>query len=273
MLLATLFFQFMNMCVKFVPHIPAHEIIFFRCIVSLLFSYIHLSILKIPLWGNQKGILILRGLFGLISLTAFFVTLQRMPLATAVTIQYLSPIFTISFAALFLYEKTRWIQYLFFAFSFAGIIIVRGFDNRITTPDLLLGIGSAIFSGLAYTMIRKTRNSEHPLVVVFYFPLVALPFISAWCFIDWVQPTGSDWIFLILTGVFTQAAQVMMTRAFQLEPASVISGIQYLGLILSFSIGYFIFDETFTLINLAGMGMIVAGVMMNYFYEHSKHIK
>jgi len=269
-LLATVFFQLMNTCVKFVPDIPAHQIIFFRCIISLSFSFVHLKMLNIDPWGNNKVALILRGIFGMASLTAFFITLQRMPLATAVTIQYLSPIFTIIFATFILGEKTRPLQYLFFILSFIGVLIVRGFDERIATTDLILGITSAMFSGLAYNMIRKSRNTEHPLVVVFYFPLVALPIITVWCFTEWVNPQGWDWVFLILTGIFTQIAQVFMTRAYQLEKASTISGLQYLGLIYSLSIGYFIFDETYTWMSILGMILIVLGILFNLFYEKVK---
>lgn len=269
-LLATIFFQLMNTCVKFVPHIPAHQIIFFRSIISLSVSFIHLKILNIHPWGNNKVALILRGIFGMASLTAFFITLQRMPLATAVTIQYLSPIFTIIFATFILGEKSKPLQYLFFIISFAGVVIVRGFDDRIATNDLMLGILSAMFSGLAYNMIRKSRNSEHPIVVVFYFPLVALPIITIWCLTEWVDPVGWDWLFLILTGVFTQVAQVFMTKAYQLEKASTISGLQYLGLIYSLTIGYFIFDETYSWLSLVGMGLIVSGILLNLLYEKIK---
>lgn len=221
-------------------------------------------------WGNNKVALILRGIFGMASLTAFFITLQRMPLATAVTIQYLSPIFTIIFATFILGEKSKPLQYLFFIISFAGVVMVRGFDDRIATNDLMLGILSAMFSGLAYNMIRKSRNTEHPLVVVFYFPLVALPIISVWCLTEWVNPMGWDWLFLILTGVFTQIAQVFMTKAYQLEKAAIISGLQYLGLIYSLSIGYFLFDETYSWLSLLGMALIVTGILFNLLYEKIK---
>jgi len=264
---STLFFAIMNACVKLLEHIPAHEIIFFRCFISLVASYIQLQAIGVSPWGNNKVALILRGIFGMTSLTAFFITLQRMPLASAVTIQYLSPIFTIIFAGFILNEKARPVQYLFFLLAFAGVVLVRGFDNRIATGDLLLGLTSAVFSGLAYNMIRKSRNTEHPLVVVFYFPLVALPLISVWSFTHWVNPAGWDWLLLLIVGVSTQAAQVLMTRAFQLEKASSISGWQYFGLVYSLAIGYFLFDEAYPLASLAGMLLIVAGVLMNYFYD------
>ncbi len=94
MLLAGIFFAMMNVSVKFVPHIPAVEIIVFRSIFSLIFSFAVLKQLKVPVFGNDKVGLIIRGVVGSISLILFFYTLQRIPLASAVTIQYLSPIFT-----------------------------------------------------------------------------------------------------------------------------------------------------------------------------------
>jgi drug/metabolite transporter (DMT)-like permease len=267
LLLSTVFFAAMNTCVKFLPHIPAHEIIFFRCVISLGFSYIQLKAININPWGNNKAALILRGIFGMTSLTAFFITLQHMPLASAVTIQYLSPIFTIIFAGFILHEKTKPVQYIFFFSAFAGVVLVHGFDERIATGDLLLGLISAVFSGLAYNMIRKSRNTEHPLVVVFYFPLVALPFITIWCITDWVSPHGWDWLLLAVIGLSTQAAQVLMTRAYQLEKASSISGLQYFGLVYSLIIGYFIFNELYPAASLGGMLLIVVSILLNYFYE------
>jgi drug/metabolite transporter (DMT)-like permease len=116
-------------------------------------------------------------------------------------------------------------------------------------------------------MIRKSRNTEHPLVVVFYFPLVALPFITIWCITDWVSPHGWDWLLLAVIGLSTQAAQVLMTRAYQLEKASSISGLQYFGLVYSLIIGYFIFNELYPAASLGGMLLIVVSILLNYFYE------
>ena len=94
MLLSTLFFALMNVCIKLVPHIPAIEIIFFRSVISMVMSYLVLRRQQVNIWGTNKGLLITRGITGAIALVLYFTTLQNIPLATAVTIQYLSPIFT-----------------------------------------------------------------------------------------------------------------------------------------------------------------------------------
>ena len=92
MLLAGIFFAMMNVSVKYIPHIPAIEIIVFRSIFSLIFSYLVLKKQKVNVFGNNKKWLIIRGVVGSIGLISFFYTLQNIPLASAVTIQYLSPI-------------------------------------------------------------------------------------------------------------------------------------------------------------------------------------
>jgi len=270
LVLATFFYALMNVCIKFVFHIPLMEIVLARCIISLIASYTHLKVIKQPIWGNNKKALILRGLFGMVSLTAFFYTLQQMPLASAVTIQYLSPIFTIILATFIVGERTTLIQYGFFAISFIGVIFIKAFDLRVSVLEVGLGITSAFFSGLAYNMIRKTSSTEHPMVVVFYFPLVALPFALIGTCFDFRMPTGTDWIFLILAGVFTQLGQTFMTIALQLEKASGIVNLQYAGMLFSLILGYIIFNEKYPELSLLGMVLIVIGIILNFLYTHRR---
>ena len=266
LVLATLFYALMNVCIKFVFHIPVMEVVLVRCVISLIASYVHLKLIHQPIWGNNKKALILRGLFGMISLTAFFYTLQQIPLASAVTIQYLSPIFTIIFATFIVKEKTKWVQYLFFLISFIGVVFIKGFDTRISFLNLGIGITSAFFSGLAYNMIRKTSTSEHPMVVVFYFPLVAFPFAFIGTTFDFIMPTHTDWIFLLLAGIFTQLGQTFMTIALQQEKASGIVNLQYAGMLFSLILGYFIFKETYPILSLVGMLLIIIGIILNFIY-------
>lgn len=267
MLLATFFFSLMNLSIKFVAHIPAVEVILFRSAVSLAASYYMIRRLNLNPLGNNRKFLLLRGFFGMISLTTFFFTLQKMPLASAVTLQYLSPIFTLLFAVFFLKETVHWIQWLCFGVAFAGVAIIRGFDDRVELPYLLLGIISAMFSGLAYNSVRKLRDTDHPLVVVFYFPLVAFPFALVGCFFKWVTPIGWDWLWLILTGVFTQIAQVNLTHALQNEKLAAISGLNYLGIIYALLLGYFFFGETYNWVVMIGIFLVLTGVLLNFFLK------
>jgi len=268
MLIATLVFSTMNVAVKLLPHIPAVEIVFFRSAVSLVLSLGILKVVKVPIWGNNYKLLILRGASGAMALVLYFKLIQDIPLASATTILFLSPVFASILGIFFVNEKVRPVQWLFYVISFLGIIMIKGFDGRIATIYLLMGFSSSFFSGIAFNCIRKLNTSEHPLVIIFYFPLVTLPITGIWTFYNWVTPVGTDWIILIMVGVLTQIAQYFMTRSFQTEEISKVASLRYLGIIYALIFGYFLFNESFTLAVFLGMALTVSGVVLNIWYKH-----
>ncbi|HAD96065.1 MAG TPA: EamA family transporter, partial [Cryomorphaceae bacterium] len=97
MLISVLGFAFMNLTVKFLHRLPATELVLFRSLVSLVLCLYFLRKKRIKPWGNSRKYLVLRGIFGVTALSLFFYTLQKLPLGSAITIQYLSPIFTAFF--------------------------------------------------------------------------------------------------------------------------------------------------------------------------------
>lgn len=267
MLLSTLFFALMNVCVKLVPHIPAVEIIFFRSVISMVMSYLVLRRQQVNIWGTHKGLLITRGITGAIALILYFTTLQNIPLATAVTLQYLSPIFTTILGIFIVKEKVKPWQWIFFLVSFAGILVIEGVDVRISPFYLMIGVAGAAISGISYNVIRKLNTREHPLVIVFYFPMVALPFSGIYSLFEWVQPAGWDWAILLLVGIFTQLAQYYMTMSYQSEELSKVAHLNYIGIFYALLLGFIMFGETFTIGSYVGMALVLVGVILNIRYK------
>lgn len=263
MVLSVFFFSLMNLGVKFIPHLPPTEIVFFRSLVSMILSVQYLLRMRINPFKGDLRFLFLRGLAGVAALTLFFVTLQKLPLAGAATIQYLSPIFTAVFSFLWLKETVPVLRWLMFGLSFTGVLVMQGFDHRIPLDYALLGIVSAMFAGLAYYSIGVLKNKVEPIVVVTWFPMVALPIMGLVSIFVWVTPKGTDWLYLIAIGICTQLGQLFMTKAFMAESASAASGLKYLGLIFSFLWGFIFFEETYNLFSLLGMLMIITGVVVN----------
>jgi len=270
MLLATFFFSVMNFAVKMLPHIPAVEIVFFRSVVSFIISLSILKATKVPIWGKNYRLLILRGASGAMALILYFRLIQEIPLASATTILFLTPIFATVLGIFFVKEKVYPIQWFFFILSFLGIIMVKGFDMRIALIYLLLGFSSSLFSGIAFNCIRKLNTSEHPLVIILYFPLVTLPITGIWTLFHWVQPHGMDWFILLMVGVLTQIAQYFMTRSFQSEEISKVASLRYLGIIYALIFGYVFFDENFNFMVYMGMLLTIIGVVLNIWYKHSQ---
>ena len=263
MLLSVVGFAFMNLVVKFLYRIPPTELVLFRSIVSLVLSYYLIKKRKLNPWGVQRKFLFLRGLFGATSLTLFFYTLQKLPIGTAITLQYLSPIFTAFFAIFILKEPVRRLQWLFFGLSLIGIILIKGFDPAVTPFMFACGIASAIFSGLAYNMIRLVKDTDSAVVVVFYFPLVAIPIMIVFSFYHWVQPIGWEWGGLLLMGLLTQFAQMNMTKALQSTALNKIAGFKYIGILFALSFDVLLFDITYGWVTLIGIICVVIGVLLN----------
>lgn len=263
MLLAGLFFALMNVCVKYVSHIPTVEVVFFRSLFSLIASYVILRRDKIPVFGNNKPLLILRGIAGCIGLLGSFYTLQNIPLASAVTINYLSPFFTAILGIYIVKQPVKPIRFLYFAIAIIGVMMLKGFDTRISPIDLVIGLTAALFSGLAYNIISKLKTSEHPLVIIFYFPLITLPFVTAYTLLKWQTPMGWDWGLLLLIGVFTQIAQYYMTLSYQSANLAKVASLNYLGIVYALIFGYVLFNETFSQYAILGFMLILVAVILN----------
>jgi drug/metabolite transporter (DMT)-like permease len=263
MLISTAAFSLMQLCVKFLNHLPTHELILFRSAISLVLSLGYLIPKGINPLGNNRKFLLLRGVFGVTALSLFFITLQKLPLASAVTVQYLSPVFTAIIAIFMLGEKIKKIQWLFFGLAFLGVALLKGFDERIPMLYLGLGVLSAFFAGAAYNCIRMVKDTDHPLVVVFYFPMVATPIMLVLSYFEWITPIGWEWAWILLLGIFTQIGQVFMTKALQAEKANLVASLKYLGSVYALGFGYFIFGETYDWISIVGILLILSGVVLN----------
>ena len=267
MLLSTFLFACMNVLVKLVAHIPAMEVVFFRSVISLVISYTILKNKGIFVWGNNKPLLIARGATGAIGLILYFVLIQQIPLATAVTLQFITPIVTAVLGLLLLRERVQPWQWVFFLLSFAGIWVVNGFDSRVTPLHLLMGLMAALGAGMAYTIIRKLKKSEHPLVIVMYFPLVTMPITGLYSAWHWVMPQGIEWLTLLGIGLLTQFAQYFLTKSFQEEEINKVVGLNYLSILYALFFGYVFFEESFNIYTYLGMLLVVGGVILNIWYK------
>ncbi len=273
-LISVLCFAIVNVFVKTLINLglPAHELVLFRSLVSILFCIGVIKKLGIPFFGVNKLWLLLRGFFGTTALVMFFLTLKDLPLAVATTIQYLSPIFTVIFAIYLNNQKVKPVQWLFFIIAFSGIFIMKAEDlldpeKVLNWKPLLLGLGSATLSGMAYNSIIKCKSTDHPITIVMYFPLVATPLMAIWCLYEWVTPQGIQWLYIILMGCFTQIAQVFMTRALTSEKASIVTPYKYVGSIFAVSFGMIFFSEYLSYVTLLGIIIVIFGVLVNTFYE------
>lgn len=255
-----------NVFVKQLSAMPVLEIVFFRSIVAGALCVYGIRKAKVVWTGNNKKYLILRGVAGTVALVLFFLTLQNIPLASATTIQYLSPIFTATIAVFFLKESVRVMQWVFYAMAFSGVLLIKNFDPRVSVLYLVVGIIAALGSGIAYNFVRRLKDSEHPLVIILYFQIIGLAVSLPALLFAWETPVGLDWLYLFCVGIFSYLGQIFLTNAFSRERAASVAIIVYTGLVYAIAIGWFFYGEGQTVYTFAGMALVVGGVIMSVIY-------
>lgn len=267
MLISTFAFACMNVTVKYLANVNAFQIVFFRSISSLFFTFGFLFKNKIPILGTNHKLLILRGLVGVTSMTLFFISVKYLSVGTAVSLRYIAPIFAAMFAVLFLKEKIKPLQWLFFIMAFSGVLVLKGLDHNVNTYGLILVLIASVFSGLVYIIISKIGKSEHPVVIVNYFMIVATITGGVLSINNWVNPKGIEWLLLFGLGVFGYFGQVYMTKAFQSASTSQVAPLKYIEVIFTLLFGIFLFSEVYTVWSLLGIALIVGGLILNVWYK------
>lgn len=263
MLISTLSFAFINLIIKELSYISVFQLVFLRSLLNSIYSYIYLKKNQISLRGNYQRNLILRGISGFLAFSLFVYTIQNMPLATAVTIQYLSPIFTTLIALFFLNEKFPYIRFLFYAIAFLGVFIIKGIDNSISLFLILVGIISSFFSGISYNLVRSLRNTDEPELVVFYFVFIAMLFSFPLALLEWKSLGIKELLLVIGMSILTQIAQTAMTKAYQSEALSKLSILNYLGILYAIFLGYLFYHEKIDFYQIVGTLCILSGVLAN----------
>ncbi|WP_343912469.1 DMT family transporter [Aquimarina litoralis] len=268
MILSTISFTVMNLLVKYLEGFSAYQLVFFRSIGTLFFTMPFLLHHKIPILGNQKKWLILRGLAGVTSMGLFFMSVEYLKIGSAVSLRYLSPIFATLLAVLFLKEKVKHIQWLFFLIAFSGVLIIKGFDTEINSFGLLLIVLSALFSGFVYVLINKIGLRDHPVVIVNYFMWISTVLGGILSIFQWTKtPQGTEWALLLSLGVFGYFGQLFMTKAFQSQATNKVVSLKYMEVIFTMIAGVFIFGDNYPILSVLGTVMVITGLVLNMFYK------
>ena len=265
---AAFFFSVMSLLVKFAGRtLPSQEIVFSRSLVMVVLTYTTLRRRRIPVLGQRRGLLAVRGILGFAALSCFYYALVHLPLADATVIQYTNPAFAALFAVLVLGERMRLREIACVAMSIGGVLLVA-------RPELLFGgpagldpiavavaLAGAVLSAAAYVTVRLLAT-EHHLVVIFYFAVISTLGSAPATAIKAVLPGPVELLLLLGVGVSTQLGQVFMTKGLHLERTGRATATSLVQIVFAGLWGALFFSQVPGPLGLAGAGLIVAGVLL-----------
>lgn len=281
MLSSALSFSLMGVCVKAVgERIPVGEVVMARSAVSLLLSVVMLRQAGLEPWGERRGLLVLRGVIGTGALLCVFAALAQLPLAPATVLQYLQPTFTAVLAWLVLRER---IGLRMLLAALLGWLAVLALSNPqelmgllgplgawlgqrqqpLPWGGVLLAIAGALLSACAYVSVRALGRTEHPLVIVFYFPLVGLVLTLPLVALQPVWPTAWEALALVGVGLFTQLGQIGVTKGLLGMPAGRATAMSYGQVPLAALWGWWFFREPLDPDTAVAAGLVLAATLLS----------
>lgn len=266
MLVAAALFALMSVLVKHASATfsPA-ELVFYRSAFGLLAIWGVIAIGQRRLWAPLATphfkAHIWRGLSGFTALVLFFYALARLPLATAVTLNYTAPLFLAALSAWWLRERHGRGLIGAVLLGFVGIVLllrpqVQGQDWL----PALAGLASGMLAAVAYVNVKNLgKLGESEWRVVFYFTLLATVGGAAWMAVaGFHMPQPGDWPGLIGIGVTATVAQLALTRAYHRGRTLTVGSLAYSTVGFSALYGVLLFGEHLPLLAWIGMAVVAA---------------
>jgi drug/metabolite transporter (DMT)-like permease len=264
MLVAGFFFAAAGVFVKIgSTDFGAAELGFYRCIFTVIVALPALRMMGSTAKSQYIGTHLLRGMLGAVSLIGYFYAITQLPLATAVTLNYTSPLFLAVTTTVVLGE--RFSPWLIFAIvlGFGGVtmLLQPNFEEG-KAGAAMIGLFSGVVASWAYLSVRTLgRLGEPDWRVVFWFGAVGATVCAAWQLIT----TGfhairadNAWV-LVGLGVSGVLAQLAMTRAYRTGNTLVVSAFSYSAIVFGTIATIVLWNDTLDWLEWTGMAVIVAG--------------
>ncbi len=270
MLVAAFAFALMGVCVKFASeHYNAVELVAYRGLVSMALTFAWAHSLGVSLKTQRLGMHAWRGIIGALSLLAWFYALQNLPLATAMTLNYMSSIWVAAFlvGGALMYGKAQTQganQSALFATVLAGfggvVMVLRPAFEANQLWAGLIGMFSGITAALAYLQVTAlSRAGEPEARVVFYFAVASAVFGLAGSVFAGFSPWSAEHaLWLLPIGLLASAGQLCMTRAYASGATMLVANLQYSGIVFAAVLGMIVFGDKLPLIAWGGMLIIIA---------------
>jgi drug/metabolite transporter (DMT)-like permease len=241
-------------------------------VAFMRFAFMAAPVLAVPrllrqaLAFQRVDLLIYRGVFGGAAILLYFLAISHIPVGIATLLNYVSPVFSVAFAALFLGERVDRRLLLPLAAALIGMVLAAGGGGR---PGELLrfsrweiaGMTSAVLTGAAVAAIRAARRTEGSWAIYGSLTLFGLLATGPFALVDFKLPTPREWLLLAGVGLGSVAAQLLMTYAYRWVTNLQAGVLSQLTVVLSMLLGAVFLGDRPAPLQIVGSLLTLAGVI------------
>ncbi len=204
-----------------------------------------------------------RVVLGLIGMTSWFLALALLPVGEVTAIGFLTPLFSIMGAALFLGEIVRWRRWTATLIGFAGALIILRPGLGEVGPGTWLALIAAIAMAAASLMIKRLSDRDDPDKVVLISVLMQTPIALIPALFVWQWPDPFLWAVFAVMGALGMLGHITLARAFAAADASLVMGVDFARLPFAVLFGFALFGELIDIWTWIGAGVIFAASLYN----------
>jgi len=266
MIAASFLFACMGVCVKLgAQQFSPGELVFYRGLIAAAIFGSYVGWRRLSLRTAAVAAHLRRGVAGVVALTAYFHAISLIPLATAVTLSYTSPLFLALLLVFWAREGQMPHLYSALAAGFLGVVLLlQPTLDRHHWAGGMLGLAAGAMSSVAYFNVRRLGELGEPeWRTVFFFSL-----LSALGGLPWLLASHSSahadargWLLVLGVGGFGAAAQWCMTKAYAGGRTLATASLAYSTVVFSSLFGLLVWRDTLSMTAWSGMALIVvAGI-------------
>ena len=255
------------------------QVVSIRCLVSapILLVMVHFEGGLGSLIGAEFWKLVARSFLMLVAYTTYYMAFPALPLADAVALFFTVPLFAMALAVPILGESIGWRRITAVVVGFAGVMVMLRPGVGLFEPAALLSLFSSVTYALAMLMARRMGTGTTASVMAFYqngvYLIGALMIAGLFSAIGvheaghpsldflirgWTMPDTRDFLLIASCGVIAAVAMTLLTNAYRIAKASVVTSFEYTGMLWAPLWGFLFFGEIPHLTTLAGAGLIIA---------------
>ena len=250
--------------------IPVFEQVFFRNLVIVIVAGAYLLRRHLPLYGPRQyqPAMFGRSILGVLGVLASFLATNTGSQADVSILSRLSPFLITAFSALFLKEKITKIQIPALLLAFGGAFVVANPKFHSNMYPIVMALLCSLASSFSYTLVGYLKGKAHPFSIILHLGTVSVATMAPVMLLtrQFVWPTGQEFFYLLLIGIFGVLGQICLTYAYKLADASEVSIYSNTNILFAAILGRVFFGERIAPNTLVGGGMVLAAMILVYVF-------
>jgi drug/metabolite transporter (DMT)-like permease len=239
---------------------PAVELTFFRCMsgfVPVMFVVRGAGGVT-TLRTRRPGRHLLRAAFWCGAFILSFLSLQFLPLAEAVSLSFLAPIFMTALSVPMLGERVGIHRWSAVIVGFVGVLFMTRPNGQFLQLGTLFGIGAALCSAFGALSVRQLTHTETPASITCYMHVFAALMLAVALPFAWVAPTWQAALGMFAIGLLGGTGQYLSTQSLSCAPAAAIAPFNYTQIVWAVILGFFIWGDLPDLSLVIGVALVIA---------------